>query len=501
MVFTVELPLVPAPISTIVGQGRMPLPSRLVIDGPAETARLLLDAVERRTGVGGETAPDGANVELRIDPDAASPEGYTLDVADTIRVVGADDAGLFYGIQSLLQLIRQSEDGTWGVHRTAFTDAPRFAHRGVMLDVARHFFTVDEVRRLIDAASALKLNRLHLHLSDDQGWRIAISSRPLLTEVASTSAAGGDPGGFYSADDYREIIEHAASRHMIVIPEIDLPGHTHAVGVAYPELVEEPVIDDAFRAQAASLGQDLPVKAAPYAGWGVGHSSIRVHDERSYEFVSEVISELASMTPGPYLHVGGDEALGTTAEDYALFVSKATRAVAAAGKIPLTWHEAGTAADLAPGTIGQYWGSAIPTPAGQAEAARFIDGGGAVILSPSDVAYLDMKYTPDFPLGLDWAGTIDVRTAYEWEPTSVLDIDVHAILGVEAPLWSETARTFDDVQLLAFPRIAAVAEVAWSPTSARGWESFRRRLGALAPIWRAAGISYHPSDEIPWTER
>lgn len=501
MVFTLELPLVPAPASATVGGGRMPLPERLLVDGPSDIARHLLSEVERRTGNRGEAAHEGAHVELRIDPAVAAPEGYTLDVAESIRVVGADDAGLFYGVQTLLQLIRQDDDGTWGAHRASIADAPRFAHRGVMLDVARHFFSVDEVTRLIDAASALKLNRLHLHLSDDQGWRIAIDSRPLLTDLSSDSAAGGDPGGFYSAADYRSIVEYAAAHHMIVIPEIDLPGHTHAVGVAYPELVEEPVIDEAFRAQAASLGQALPVKGVAYTGWGVGHSSLRIHDERTYDFIGEVVAELAALTPGPYLHIGGDEALGTTAEDYALFVARATRAVADAGKTPLAWHEAGAAADLAPGTVGQYWGSVTATPDAAAQAARFVERGGAVVLSPSDTAYLDMKYTPDFPLGLDWAGTIDVRTAYDWEPESVLDIDAHAILGVEAPLWSETARTFDDVQTLVFPRIAALAEVAWSPAAGRDWESFRVRLGSLAPLWTAAGISYHPADEIPWTAR
>ncbi|MFK4759453.1 family 20 glycosylhydrolase [Microbacterium sp. ZW T5_45] len=501
MVFTLELPLVPAPASASVGEGRMPLPEHLVVDGPADAAHRLLLEVEQRTGIGGMSAHDGAHVELRIDPAVAAPEGYTLDVVDGIRVVGADDAGLFYGIQSLLQLIRQDAEGAWSVHRASIADAPRFTHRGVMLDVARHFFTVSEVRRLIDAASALKLNRLHLHLSDDQGWRIAIGSRHLLTELASDSAAGGEPGGFYSASDYREIVEYAAAHHMVVIPEIDLPGHTHAVGVAYPDLVEEPVIDEAFRAQAASLGQALPVAGVPYTGWGVGHSSLRIHDERTYEFIGEVIAELAALTPGPYLHIGGDEALGTTAEDYALFISRATRAVVDAGKTPIAWHEAGAAADLARGTIGQYWGSVTAKDVARAETARFVEREGAVILSPSDVAYLDMKYTPDFPLGLDWAGTIDVRKAYEWDPTSVLDIDALAILGVEAPLWSETARTFEHVQLLAFPRIAAVAEIAWSTAAGRDWESFRVRLGSLAPLWTAAGISYHPTDDVPWTER
>jgi hexosaminidase len=481
----------------------MPITAKTRVLGSSPAAGQLIDAVERRSGIRLSHADTtDAEIELRIDPAIAEAEGYSLSITDRVEIVGADEAGLFYGVQTLLQLLREDEHG-WGFLRAEVQDAPRFPRRGVMLDVARHFFSVAEVKTFIDSTSALKFNHLHLHLSDDQGWRVHIDSWPLLTELSSSTAGGGEPGGFYTKDDYREIVSYAAERHMVVIPEIDLPGHTHAIGVAYPELVEAPVMNDSLIAESARLGQPLPVAGEPYLGWGVGHSSVRIHDERTYEFVRDVVRELAEMTPGPYIHIGGDESLGTPQDDFDLFAERATAIVVEAGKKPVAWHEMGSAANIAEGTVGQYWGKTTPEGTHAEEAAHFVERGGALIMSAADVTYLDMKYTEDFPLGLTWAAIIDVRSAYEWEPTAVLDVPDAAILGIEAPLWSETTRTLSEVEQLVFPRAAAQAEVAWSPQAApdRTWDSFRVRLGSLAPLWKAEGVDFHPADEIPWSER
>lgn len=484
----------------------MPITVTTRVLGSSPAATQLIEAIERRSGIRLSLAGDApADVELRIDSTAAA-EGYSLTVGDRVELVGADEAGLFYGVQSLLQLLREDEGtgGTgWGFLRGEMQDAPRFGRRGVMLDVARHFFGVDEVKKFIDSTSALKFNQLHLHLTDDQGWRIHIDSWPLLTKLSSATSVDGHPGGFYTKDDYREIVAYAADRHMIVVPEIDLPGHTHAIGVAYPELVEAPVLNDDLVAESARLGQPLPIAGETYLGWGVGHSSVRIHDERTYGFIRDVVRELAEITPGPYLHVGGDESLGTPQADFDLFAERVTAIVVEAGKTPIAWHEMGSASGIAEGTIGQYWGKTTPEGTHAEEAAHFVARGGALIMSAADVAYLDMKYSEDFPLGLTWAAIIDIRSAYEWEPTAVLDVPDAAILGVEAPLWSETTRTLRDVEQLVFPRAAAQAEVAWSPKDApeRVWDSFRVRLGALAPLWKAEGIDFHPAAEIPWSER
>lgn len=507
MVFThpVPLPLVPVPATASAGEGRMPVTAASRIIGSSPAAAQLVAAVAERTGIRLATADDASNpgdIILRIDPAVADAEGYTLRVDDDIEIVGADEPGLFYGTQTLLQLLREDDEG-WGVLRARIEDAPRFAYRGAMLDVARHFFGVDDVKRYIDQASALKLNHLHLHLTDDQGWRVQIDSWPLLTELSSSSSANGDPGGFYTKDDYREIVAHAASRHMVLVPEVDLPGHTHSIGVAYPELVEDPVMNDELVRSSARLGQPLPVAGETYTGWGVGHSSVRIREERTYDFVRDVVRELAEMTPGPYLHIGGDESLGTAQEDFDHFVERATQIVVDAGKIPVAWHEVGAAENIAEGTIGQYWGNTSPQGTHAEEAEHFHARQGALIMSASNVTYLDMKYSPDYPLGLSWAAIIDVRSAYEWEPTEVVDVPPSAILGVETPMWTETTRTFDEVAGMVFPRIAGQAEIAWSPMAApeRTWESYRVRLGALAPLWSSAGIAFNAVDEIDWQER
>jgi hexosaminidase len=237
---------------------------------------------------------------------------------------------------------------------------------------------------------------------------------------------------------------------------------------------------------------------------GVGFSSLRIHDEATYDFVADVVGELAAMTPGPYLHIGGDEALGTAPEDFALFVERATEMVADLGKTPITWHEAGAAARIDPTTVGQYWGFVTPTDGMDEKARTFVRNDAGLILSPADAVYLDMKYDAASPLGLTWAnGPTSVERAYSWEPASVIEGVADAdILGVEAPMWTETIRSLDDIDQMAFPRIAAAAEAAWSPapgqSDLRTWESFRERVGGLGALWSSLGIRFHASDEIDW---
>lgn len=495
--------LVPAPASIALGDGALALTPGTPVAGPPAAVERLRDAVARRTGIRLHPVdePAAALVVLRIDPAVAATEGYALTIDERIEIIGADAAGLHYGVETLLQLLAGTTDG-WAWPTARIADAPRFGHRGIMLDVARHFFPVDEVKTIIDRAAALKLNRLHLHLTDDQGWRIRIDSWPLLTERASGSAADqGAPGGHYTKDEFREIVAHAASRHITIIPEFDLPGHTHAVGVAYPELVEEPHQHPALLADAERLGHALPVRGEPYTGWGVGHSSLRIHEERTWQFVRDVLTEIAEISPGPWIHIGGDESLGTSAEDFAYAIERATAIVRELGRIPIAWHEAGAVPDLAEGTVGQYWGALQPTPAHAAQCAHFVARGGTVVLSPSDAVYLDMKYDADFPLGLAWAGTVSVEQARGWDPSKVLDLPEDAIAGIEAPLWTETVRSLADAELLMYPRIAAAAELAWSPAGASSWADFRTRLGSLSPLWQSERIRFHPVDEIPWSAR
>lgn len=504
------LPLVPAPRAITADPAAPPFvltgDVRLVGDAAAVAALSALVTARTRGAIDlspGRGGGEGPAIELRIVP-GGRPESYGISVdAASVVVSAADAAGLFYGVQTLGQLIVRDADG-FSITAARIDDGPRFRYRGVMLDVARHFLPVETVKSYIDRAAGLKFNALHLHLTDDQGWRIHLDSRPKLSARASASAVGGDPGGFFTKADYRDIVAHAASRHMIVVPEIDLPGHTHAVGLAYPELVEAPVLAALLPGAADPHAGAVPTSGEAYTGMGVGFSSLRIDEEATYDFVADVAGELAAMTPGPYLHIGGDEALGTTPEDFALFMQRATAIVADLGKTPITWHEAGTADGIDPSTVGQYWGFRIPVD-GMDEAARtFVRNDAGLILSPADAVYLDMKYDEGSRLGLAWAnGPTSVERAYAWEPAAVIagvtDAD---ILGVEAPMWTETIRTLDDIDEMAFPRIAAAAEAAWSPATTasdlRTWESFRVRVGGLGPLWSSLGIRFHPSPEIAW---
>lgn len=505
-------PLVPLPASLqATGGAAFVLSDDMRVSGDPDAVAALRDilrAVGAPAGQDADGDDDGgdiAEITLRVDG-AGAAESYRLDVdARGIRLAAADAPGLFYGVQTIGQLLAPGSDGgVWTASALRISDAPRFAYRGVMLDVARHFQPVETVEAYIDRAAALKFNHLHLHLSDDQGWRLELASRPLLTERAAGSSVGGDPGGFFTHEDYRRIVSYAAGRHMTVVPEIDLPGHTHAVSLAYPELAEEPVLSDHIRDVARIHGGGLPVHGQSYQGMAVGFSSLRIDADETYLFVADVLDELAEITPGPYLHIGGDEALGTPADAFARFMARATAMVAERGKTPVTWHEAGAASGLAHGTVGQYWGFVTPTDGMDEKTRTFVAGGAQVILSPADAVYLDMKPTADFPIGLTWArGVTSVERAYAWEPADVVaGVGEAEILGVEAPLWTETARDLADIDALAFPRIAAAAEAAWSPRTGahpdRTWDSFRVRVGGLGGLWAARGIGFTAVPEIPW---
>jgi len=498
---TVPLPaVVPAPAALTADAAAAPFALRpgLEVSGSSDAPRALIELVTARTGIALTQGDEGA-IDFRIEAGGA-PESYRLTAdADSVAVTAPDPAGLFYAAHTLAQLVTAQGDG-WIVPAVRIEDAPRFAYRGVMLDVARHFFDVDTVRAYIDRAASLKFNILHLHLSDDQGWRLHLDSRPQLCARASATAVGGDEGGFFTKADYAAIVAHAASRHMTVVPEIDMPGHTHAVGLAHPELVEQPALTDEMRAS----GQQLPANGEPYVGIAVGFSSLRIGDEATYDFVADVFGELAAMTPGPYLHLGGDESLSTSPGDYAAFIERATCLIADLGKTPIAWHEAGSARGIHDATLGQYWGFVTPVDGADDRARAFVSNGSQVILSPADAVYLDMKHDDGSPLGLAWAnGPTSVQRAYAWEPADIIEgIAEEDILGVEAPLWTETIRTLDDIDTMAFPRAAAAAEIAWSPAVGaipqRTWESFRERVGALGPLWSSLGIRYFPSPEIPW---
>jgi hexosaminidase len=406
-------------------------------------------------------------------------EAYDLTVAaDGVTVRANAPAGLFTAVQTLRQLVPVRGEGDVTLPGGRILDRPRFGYRGVMLDVARHFFTLDEIKSFIDAVVQFKINHLHLHLTDDQGWRLEIDGWPRLTAVGGAPGTGVDGAGpgFLTRDHYTELVAYAAARFVTVVPEIDMPGHTNAAQVAYPELTCD--------------GVPVP----PRTDTAVGYSSLCVGTDATYAFVEDVIREVAALTPGPYLHIGGDEARATTAEDYRTFMQRVLPLVAKYGKRAVGWHEM-AAVDLPDTAVPQFW----RTEAADEGTARAVTNGSRVIMSPADRTYLDMKYDSDTPLGLDWAGFVDVDRAYDWDPADRLPgVGEQALLGVEAALWSETLRSLTDVQTMTFPRLPAVAEIGWSPRAARDLASFRRRLGAFGTRWTAQGIAFHAAPGIDW---
>ncbi len=365
------------------------------------------------------------------------------------------------------------------------TDRPRFAWRGAMLDVARHFFSVDEVKQFIDVLALYKLNTLHLHLSDDQGWRIQIDSWPRLAQYGGSTQVGGGAGGFYTKADYAEIVRYAQERFITIVPEIDLPGHTNAAIAAYPEI-------GCSRPTPGRPDMDVPGPSL-YTGIRVGWSSVCHDKEATYRFVDDVVRELAAMTPGPYLHLGGDEVEALTHEQYAAFVERVQEIVERHGKRMIGWEEIGKAR-LRPGTVAQMWRGVVAD-----SALRALHQGNKLVMSPGPKTYLDMKYTPATELGLRWAGYIELRTAYDWDPvTFYRGTSESDILGVEAPLWSETVQNITAAMYLVMPRLPAIAEVGWSEQGRRDWESFRARIAPHAPRWRFLGVNYHPTPQVDW---
>ena len=444
-----------------------------------EIGEHLAEAFRSATGYPVPVSSTAGAIVLDLGEVDGGDEAYQLTIASDLVTVRANaPAGLFAAVQTLRQLVPVRGAGDVTLPGGRILDRPRLAYRGVMLDVARHFFTLDEVKSFIDAVVQFKVNHLHLHLTDDQGWRLEIDGWPRLTEVSGAAGTGVDGAGpgYYTKEHYTELVAYAAARFVTVVPEIDMPGHVNAAQFAYPELT----------CDGAAVPQRTDTE--------VGYSSLCVGAESTYAFVEDVIREVAALTPGPYLHIGGDEAQATTAEDYRTFMGRVLPLVGKYGKRAVGWHEM-AAVELPDTAVPQFW----RTEAADEGTARAVAAGSQVIMSPADRTYLDMKYDADTPLGLDWAGFVDVERAYDWDPADRLPgVGEQALLGVEAALWAETLRSLADVQTMTFPRLPAIAEIGWSPRAARDWSSFRRRLGAFGPRWTAQGIAFHASPAVEW---
>ena len=446
----------------------------------------LSEKINEKTGlrlsvndVEGETVERVIYINKTDSLELKEKEAYQLYITkDSIILNAKTTEGAFRGIQTIRQLIPEKSNDTlnarsiWPVPTGKIMDQPNFEYRGAMLDVARHFFSVEDVKKYIDLLAYYKINALHLHLTDDQGWRIEIKSWPKLTEVGGSTEVGGESGGFYTQEDYKEIVSYAAKQHMMIIPEVDMPGHTNAASVSYPIL----------------NGNGKTPKL--YEGTHVGFSTFDTRKDTVYAFIDDVVREISALTPGPYFHIGGDESHVTKKKDYIYFVERVEKIVNKHGKRMIGWDEIAQA-KIGSNSVTQFWNS-------KENSTLAVEKGMQVLLSPAKKAYLDMSYDPLSKHGLHWAAYIPVDTAYVWTPETYAGIPKKNILGIEAPLWSETISNMSELEYLAFPRAIGYSELSWSTEENRSWDDYKERLAKQAPFLERMNVNYYPSKLIDW---
>jgi hexosaminidase len=485
--------IIPKPVSVAADGSAFELTGKTVVsvqqgaDSLAGIAVLLTEQLGFATGFSlkidtvNEEPSRGIYLSLANLPEVGQ-EGYTLTVDKKRVKLAANTAeGIFRGVQTLRQLLPAKiesdapQAGPWIILGGTITDYPEYSYRGAMLDVARHFFSVEDVKHYIDLLAAYKMNFLHLHLTDDQGWRIEIKSWPELTKIGGSTEVGGESGGFYTQEQYAEIVKYAADRFITVVPEVDMPGHTNAALASYAEL------------NCDGKAREL------YTGTEVGFSTFCTDKEITYQFIDDVVREIAAITPGPYFHMGGDESHVTKKEDYIPFVERVQGIVASHNKIAIGWDEI-TLARLNSKTVAQYWSSAE-------NAKRAAEQNIKLIMSPAKKAYLDMQYDSLSPLGLHWAGYVEVDTGYNWDPAALEEgITRKNILGIEAPLWTETVKNRADLEYLVLPRLPGYAEIGWTPANQRNWDDYKIRLASHGQRFKIQNLNFYPSKLVPWTE-
>ncbi|PZT72016.1 MULTISPECIES: beta-N-acetylhexosaminidase [unclassified Streptomyces] len=528
-----DMELIPAPLrADDRGRGGFVLdPSTTIAAAPgtADTERWLRATLGAAFGLPLAPGPDDAPraIALRLD-DSLDPEGYRLTTRpdEGVDITGGSPAGVFWGAQTLRQLLgpeafRRAPVGdaaTRGFGATDIEDAPRFGWRGLMLDVARHFMPKDDVLRYLDLLAAHKLNVFHFHLSDDQGWRVEIKRHPRLTEVGAwrprtkfghrASELWDDMphGGYYTQDDIREIVAYAAARHIRVVPEIDIPGHSQAAISAYPELGNTDVVD------TSALGV--------WDDWGVTPNVLAPTDHvlRFYEGVFEELLELFPAEISPFVHIGGDECpkdqwkqsptaqarikeLGLADEDelQSWFIRHFDTWLTARGRRLIGWDEI-LEGGLAPGAAVSSW-------RGYAGGIAAAEAGHDVVMCPEQQVYLDHRQHggPDEPMPIGYIRTLEDVYRFEPVPPALSEEAARHVLGTQANVWSEVMQNRARVDYQVFPRLAAFAEVAWSALPApdeRDFAGFERRMTAHYARLDALGVGYRPpSGPLPWQKR
>ena len=508
-----NLGLIPVPRDVVGAAGNFQLAANTDVvysggEGAATAAAYFVELATQQKLVALSKAQEGTpgsgdiGFVLAGGPDTHRPEGYSLVIKPSgITITAPTAEGLFYGAVTLWQIItaKPLQGVSIIVPAISIADEPRFAWRGLMLDSARHYQSPEYIKQFIDWMALHKLNTLHWHLTDDQAWRLEIKKYPRLTSVGAWRVPAGDAakadidpatgkprlyGGFYTQDQVREIVAHAATRHVTVVPEIEMPGHATAAVVAYPKLGVT----------------NNPPKAVPEE-WGIFPTLFNA-EESTFTFLEDVLTETVALFPGVYIHVGGDEALkdewqasprvqarmkelGVKNEHelQSYFIQRMEKFLSAKGRKLIGWDEI-LEGGLAPNATVMSW--------------RGIDGaiaaakaGHDTVLSPAPDLYFDHWQSPgDISPGR--SNTLSLKDVYLFnpEPASIAPEQHKHILGLQANLWAEMMRSEARVTYMVFPRIAALAEVAWSPPSRIDWDNFQQRLEKQLPRYTALGIVY-----------
>ncbi len=487
--------LIPKPARIAAREGRFSLAPGMRIHAPGASSivDLIRPAIRSRFGFDLRPAEEEASIRLELDPDAREidPDGYVLSIEPrSLRLRASTRPGLFHGAQTILQLLPDSAREAPDLACCEIADHPRFRWRGLHLDVSRHFFDAERILEAIDWCAMHKLNVLHWHLTDDQGWRLPIESFPRLVEVGSRRLEpdGSVHRGAYALDDIRRVIAHAARRFVEIVPEIEMPGHARAAIAAYPELSCE--------------GEPLPVPSE----WGIFDDVLCAGSDSALDFARRVLDEVSGIFPGRFVHIGGDECpkarwaecprcrarmaaegIGDLGNLQGWFTSRVGKHLESLGKRMIGWDEILSGGSLPPDAAVMSW-------RGFRGGIDAVHRGHDVVMSPTDHCYFDYYQGPPESEPPAFPRELPLEKVYAFDPVPP-GID-HAsrtrILGGQANVWTERIPTWAHLQYMVFPRLCAMAEVLWSPAETRDFDDFVRRLRRQEQRLDALGIRHRP---------
>lgn len=479
-------------------------------------AQKLSDKIRDVTGLELAISESKANVSTNVirlelnDVDSAGAEGYFLSVTPRNVVIKANrPAGVYYGVETIRQLLPVDEQVSKKstavlLPAVEIFDRPRFPWRGLMLDVGRYYYSIDFIKEFIDQLAMHKMNTFHWHLTEDHGWRIEIKEYPRLTEVGAWRSGtqfsryqnhiNPNPhGGYYTQDQIREVVEYAKERYVNIVPEVEMPGHTLAVLVAYPEL-------------SCTGG---PFEIPP--NWAIQEDIFCAGNEKTFEFLENVLTEVAELFPSPVIHIGGDEApkkrwkecpkcqqrikqenLKDEHELQSYFIKRIEKFLRTKNKKMIGWDEI-LDGGLAPNAMVMSWRG----EKGGISAAKMHH---EVVMSPNTYAYLDYYQGEPYhePSAIGGLLTIEKVYSYEPVPSQLSDSEALYIRGIQGNIWSEFIHSPEKVEYMAYPRAAAIAEIGWSPKKYKDWEDFKRRLQSQYKRYESAGIHYSQSAFDVW---